>query len=311
MEKILFKPHKQLQNQNLVKADLKGINLANACLRNSDLTFADLENANLSGADLTGCNLKCANLKGADLTNAILDNADLSYSQLNKANLAGIHARNAKFQNCHLNSANLEKAYLSHADFTQAALNNANLKGANLKHAIFQQAFLTGANLTDANLAEANLCDASLVATEFEMACFYNAQYNSKTLFPQNFDPQQRKMVFLQRNDITLADLLDILNHISKHSQRYLGVGLVAKYWKASQPDVNWCKQFTIDEKGNIAVNGNKNQYLDDFQIQWYRMWVKNYFKLCSHVINNFEDVIYNHLESECCRNRLLVYAYA
>ncbi|BAQ62804.1 pentapeptide repeat protein [Geminocystis sp. NIES-3708] len=289
---------RNFHQHNFSKANLKGINLAQANLKNSDLSFANLENANLTDANLSKCNLKGANLTGANLTNAIIDDSDLSYSKLNKANLSGIHGRKANFRQAYLNNVNLQKAYLSGANFTQSSLNNSDLSYSNLKRTEFQNAFLTGVNLTEAYLSESSMLGTCLTSAIIYKTYFREAKYNHKTIFDTKFNPQLMGMISVELNNFTIEDVLKAINYLSKCSQKYLGVNLVVKYLHSSKLENDWLNKFQVDNYGNVIYLGSKFNYIDDFQLKWYRQWVKEYFNRCSFIINNFRELIQDDLSS-------------
>lgn len=61
-----------LRGADLRGADLRGAYLSYADLRGADLSYANLSYADLIGANLSGANLRGANLRGADLSGANL-----------------------------------------------------------------------------------------------------------------------------------------------------------------------------------------------------------------------------------------------
>ena len=113
---------------------------------------------NLNKLDLSGANLSLLNLFGADLVDANLSEADLSGTNLSFANCQGANLSEAILVRANLSGADLSDAYMGGADFFRADL-------------IWTD--LSGADLSDANLNQANL---------------RAAKYNSKTLWPPDFD---------------------------------------------------------------------------------------------------------------------------
>jgi len=109
---------------------------------------------------------------------------DLVHAKLAKSNLVKINLKKAKLSKAQLNNAHLGKANLAWADLTRANLTQAYLSRVNLKNANLGYANLKGANLTNANLIGANLTMADL--TEAKLT---NAKYDSKTKWPEGFDP--------------------------------------------------------------------------------------------------------------------------
>ena len=78
LKEILEKHKKWLNNEDDgIRADLRGANLSGADLRYATLRYANLSGANLRDADLMGANLRGANLSGATLSGANLSGANL------------------------------------------------------------------------------------------------------------------------------------------------------------------------------------------------------------------------------------------
>ena len=94
-----------------------------------DIDEIDLMQADLYGADLSGVNLRGVDLYGADLSGVNLRGVDIRWANLEEANLSGADLRQAN-----LYRANLYRANLSGADLRQANLEEANLSGADLKY---------------------------------------------------------------------------------------------------------------------------------------------------------------------------------
>ena len=101
-----------LQEKNLSKANLQGVDLSNADLKGALLITANLEGTDLSGANLHGAYLFMADLQGADLAGADLQEANLLWANLKEANLSG-----AGLSKTNLLRADLERADLSMASF--------------------------------------------------------------------------------------------------------------------------------------------------------------------------------------------------
>ena len=93
-------PRCQLQDADLVHANLRDADLQGARLQRANLSQAQLDGANLQGADLSFTTLEGASLRGADLRGAKfmgtdLRQADLSGAQLSPNALASAHWKQA------------------------------------------------------------------------------------------------------------------------------------------------------------------------------------------------------------------------
>jgi hypothetical protein len=118
-----------VDNEDGLRADLRG-----ADLRDADLKGVNLKNAILRGANLRGANLVDANLVDANLKNTSLRGADIWRANLRGANLRG---------------ANLVGADLVDANLVDANLVDANLVGADLEDVNLRCAVLINSKISD------------------------------------------------------------------------------------------------------------------------------------------------------------------
>ena len=127
---------RSLEDRTVIRTELNQANLIGADLRDAWLYLASLIEARLAGTDLTNADLRRADLRRADLNGAVLRDAVL-------------------------NGTDLTNADLTNADFTNADLANADLNGAVLNGAVLRGAVLRDANVTKEQLEQAD----SLVGT--------------------------------------------------------------------------------------------------------------------------------------------------
>jgi uncharacterized protein YjbI with pentapeptide repeats len=185
----------------LPEANLSGVSLIGAQLRKAMLFNANLGGANLTEAFMRGVYLYGANLEGVLLARAILHEAELSNAYLARAVLFEARLDGARLDNAELGKANLEGANLFGASLEAARLMGANLRGANLEGANLHGVFLEEANLEGVNLYRADLYDAILIRAKLENAnlqgaflggtLLVGATYDSKTKWPDGFDPEK------------------------------------------------------------------------------------------------------------------------
>lgn len=123
-------------------------------------------------------------LTGINLTNTWLLKADLNEIDLSSANLS--FAR--------LNDAKLNKTTLEGANLSAALLQNTQMRGAKLKSADLRNADLTNANLQEADLQCAHLQSTNLKNVDLRNANLKNTKYDSKTIFPKNFNKKDHEM---------------------------------------------------------------------------------------------------------------------
>ncbi len=95
-------PGCDLAGANMIRMDLRGVdlegaNLAGAKLFLADLAGANLKNANLQGASLGGADLADADLRGANLTGAVLEGAFLETAKIDGDFITRPHAEEDSF----------------------------------------------------------------------------------------------------------------------------------------------------------------------------------------------------------------------
>jgi len=130
----------------------------------------------LSKAPLVGVSLKGIHLDGSNLREANLSSCNLSDSSLIQSNLVLV---------------DLVKAILTKVNFERANLYQADLREAHLKQANFTKANLQGADLRDAHLFNTIFAGADLRETKLSSEYPYEVYYDAKTIFDDNFKPQQ------------------------------------------------------------------------------------------------------------------------
>ncbi|PWJ12195.1 pentapeptide repeat-containing protein [Ruminococcus flavefaciens] len=190
-----------LCNADLSKANLSGANLSVTNLSNADLSNADCSIANLINADLRYANLSDANLCNANLIKANLSFVNLSDANLSGANLSGANLRGANLIKACLINANLSFVNLSDTNLSFVNLSEDNLSFVNLSDADLSQANLNSVDLSFANLSGTNLSGTNLSNADLEGAIFENTRYNSKTKFPESFEIDPDKMIFVDEKN--------------------------------------------------------------------------------------------------------------
>jgi uncharacterized protein YjbI with pentapeptide repeats len=154
-----------LNEADLGKQVLTGVDLSHCRLRKVNLFKADL-----SGANFTHANLRKANLYGSRLVGARFNEASLREANLGAASLQDACLDGAFLTRAELRNADLRNARLRNADLSEALLGYADLEGADLSGADLNQASLNQTNLTGANLCRTNLTEATLIRTRVDRA---------------------------------------------------------------------------------------------------------------------------------------------
>ena len=201
-------------------------------LRKTDLRGAELfgdtmhfEKADFSKAHLEGAELWEAHFENAFFYKAILDKADFYDAFIEKAFFSRASLRNTCFREARLRMVGFSDSLLEGTDFVEANIEEANFEKAFLKKAFFTEATLKGANFCHASIVEvsflkanlenvnfvgayleevdaiiaepigANFQDAKLLSILLEDATLTGAKYNSKTIFPEGFKPEDHGMI--------------------------------------------------------------------------------------------------------------------
>jgi Pentapeptide repeats (8 copies) len=121
-----------------------------------------------------------------------LSDVDLRRARLENACLNGARLSRAHLEASALNGAQLQDAALWAVHFEEAILENANLVNAQLNSATLNKAHLRGARLEGADLRGASFSEADLTAVSFK-----GARANSKTIWPEGFDPTAAGVLIL------------------------------------------------------------------------------------------------------------------
>jgi len=152
LKKILLNHKEWLKSGKGAKADFRG----------ADLQDVDLIKADLRLVDFSGATLRSARLYSADLRDAEFFSTDLRSTDLRRANLHSADMFRVNLNDSDLRRANLSNAFLEGSSFIGADLCRANLRGADLTSANLDGANLHLSDLTGTDLSSANLGDAEL-----------------------------------------------------------------------------------------------------------------------------------------------------
>jgi hypothetical protein len=144
-------------------------------LRNKNLVNIDLNGEDLSGVDFTKANLSFAHLEGLpNLEGTILQDTNLYSAKLYRA-----HMKNAILRRARLKKANLIKSTLTNADLSEVD-------------------FKANVDFEDANMESAKLFEADLSNLDLKKAILKGAEYSSKTIWPDDFDPEEAGAILVR-----------------------------------------------------------------------------------------------------------------
>lgn len=238
--------------------------------------------------------LRRVDLRGLNLSRANFQNADFSY-----ANLRGVNFSGANLSGAYFNEADLTEANLTGANLTGASLIKTYLIKANLQRANLTKAYLTGAYLTKADVQNAYFLGAYLNSTQFSGANLQGAQYDYQTHFDSSFDPEKnamKKVGSAQKSitalKITVAELLQMFNHLTQTGDHYLGPTMTTRYWQATRPQDDWLEQFEIDNTAKVTFRGSLQSVVTTTQLKLAQTWVIAFIKRCSLVVPSYTKML-------------------
>ncbi len=253
------------------------------------LRRADLRGLNLSHTDFRGVDLSYANLRDVDFTGA-----DLRDAYVNEADLTGVNFTGAKLEGASLIKIYLIKANCYQTDFTGAYLTGAYLTKTNFKEAKFNGAYLNGAKLGGAALGDAYYDKQTRFDTSFEpKTVLMKIKDNKKKIL--NHSQELLDVNIKKTNNpqtITLEKLLEIFNHLTAISRRYLGKTMTQKYWESSRPVFEWLEHFKMTESTEIIFKGELDTVLSPTKIQWLQAWVKTFIQNCSQIVQHYPKML-------------------
>ena len=131
-------------------AFLQGVHLERASLLRADLSAADLRGSHLRYVDLAYANLRSANLRGSDLEKAVLSNANLTDADLVGSNLAGANLDGADLSDAELRDADLESIAWKQI----AVIKSANIAGVKNAPAGFREWALKNGAIENPNATD-------------------------------------------------------------------------------------------------------------------------------------------------------------
>lgn len=129
---------------------------------NANLIKADLREVNLSGAELRGACLIAANLSEANLDGIRLEGSDLTSASLYKASLRG-----AGLESCQLINTNCREVDMTEAKLFESRLDGALFFRANLYNATLSGSTCVGTDFGEADMRRA-FCNCGLSSSYFK-----------------------------------------------------------------------------------------------------------------------------------------------
>lgn len=91
---------------------------------------------------------------------------------------------------------------------------------------------------------------------------------------------------------VTIAELVNALNHLTEFSSNYVGTKLTANYWQLSRPNFDWLDNFQINHSAKIAFSGVITEPVSALQHQRVKEWTAAFIKRCSQIIQDLPTMI-------------------
>jgi hypothetical protein len=117
--------------------------------------------------------------------------------------------------------------------------------------------------------------------------------------FPDEFQANHLPSAGLSSASIQSASLKDVLaamNALSQLTTQYLGTLVVANYWKATRPAVDWLNHFQIERSGQmtfaVQAPSERLPLLTHEQHRQIQAWVAAFIERCSKVIRDFAKIV-------------------
>lgn len=126
------------------------------------------------------------NLDKIGLHRAILESMDLHNTSFVGCDLRGAFLANSNLSRCNLSEASLITSYLMRANLKGAVLRNCRAMFCN-----FTDANLDEVDVQNADFSDCNLCGTVMTCINISSAKFTNAVYDSLTIWPSSFDPNE------------------------------------------------------------------------------------------------------------------------
>ena len=147
-------------------------------------------------ADLSGSFHDGENHAGVDGSDSNLSLASFVFTTLSSQASASIFL-NTNFAGADFTSATLRNGDFTGADFTGATFSGTQMRDANYTNAVFDDVTLNG-QVRGGNFSGASFLGADLAsATNWDLANWTGALFDSSTVFAAGFDPLAEGMVFV------------------------------------------------------------------------------------------------------------------
>lgn len=106
---------------------------------------------------------------------------------------------------------------------------------------------------------------------------------------------------FRQQEKISVLELLNALNHLSKFTSTYMGRKSTIKYWDSTRPKQIEClAYFQMNENAEFIFTGNDTEIVNQMQHYWIRKWTSTFLRKTALILPNLPETI----EQKCLSDR-------
>lgn len=102
------------------------------------------------------------------------------------------------------------------------------------------------------------------------------------------------------QENVTIKDFLELLNHLSEFTSKYMGAKLTINCWQLSRPEFEWLEHFQIDIYPKITFAGEITADVIALQKHWLKEWCFGFIRQGCKIIKDLPILI----DEKCLNER-------
>ncbi|MBW4621469.1 MAG: hypothetical protein KME17_19180 [Cyanosarcina radialis HA8281-LM2] len=91
---------------------------------------------------------------------------------------------------------------------------------------------------------------------------------------------------------VTVSDLVNILDRVTKVASKYIGKKLTASYLESNRPSDEWLRNFQIKESGEIAFAAKTAEPVSSDRLNSFKSWLVAFIKQAARIFPYLPTVI-------------------
>jgi hypothetical protein len=108
-------------------------------------------------------------------------------------------------------------------------------------------------------------------------------------------------MSLKQKEKITVLELLNAFNHLSKFTSNYVGKKTTIKYWDSTRPkQIDCLAHFQMNEFAEFIFTGDDSDIVNQMQHYWLRKWASTFLRKTALILPNLPEMV----EQKCLSDR-------